>query len=266
MDMKTQTRKLNIVWILSASLLFLAGAATVKAADENELRISTTSQGQGIQRGGVGAGKISHDELQALLTSGERSKTTRGSQQKKDMASSLQSGSVSSAVTPNVEFWFYDVDVQLYSDVDRDGYYSGIDLAFDADTVYGIADVYAVIYLSYDFGPWNEYAVTEDFTIFGASANDEYVVETDLVAGYLTGDYDILIELFDAVDGSFVADIGPDQSSELSFLPLEDIGRDTPRETTIVVNNGGGGALGLLGLLALFGLAAPRFAAAYRSA
>jgi hypothetical protein len=266
MDMRAQTRKLNMMWILSASLLLLAGAATVKAADENELRISTTSQGQGIQRGGVGVGKTSHDELEALLTFGERSKTTRGSQQKKDFASSLQSGSVSSAVTPNVEFWFYDVDVQLYSDVDRDGYYSGIDLAFDADTVYGVADVYAVIYLSYDFGPWNEYAVTEDFTIFGASANDEYVVETDLVAGYITGDYDILIELFDAVDGSFVADIGPDQSSELSFLPLEDIGRDTPRETTIVVNNGGGGALGMLALLVLFALAAPRLAAVCRSA
>lgn len=257
---------MNLFWVLSASLLLLAGAATVEAADESEMRISTTSQGQGIQRGGVGADKLSHDELEPLQRSGERSKTTRGSQQKKDMAVSLKSGSVSSAMTPNVEFWFYDVDVQLYSDLDRDGYYSGIDLAFDADTVYGIADVYAVIYLSYDFGPWNEYAVTEDFTIFGASANDEYIVETDLVAGYITGDYDILIELFDAVDGSFVADIGPDQSSELSFLPLEDIGRDTPRETTIVVNNGGGGSLGLLGLLALFAFAAPRLLAARRSA
>ena len=253
--MKTQTRKLNVIWILSATLLLLAGAATVKADDEAESRISTTSEGQGIQRGSVGGGNVSHNELQPLLTSGDRSKTTRGSQQKKSSAAVSKSGAVTAAVTPNVEFWFYDADVELYSDLDRDGYYSGIDLAFDADTVYGVADVYAVIYLSYDFGPWNEYAETEDFTIYGASGDDEYIVETDLVAGYFTGDYDVLIELFDAYDDSFVASFGPDESSELSLLPLEDIGRDAPMETTIVVNNsGGGGSLTWIGLLAMIGV------------
>ena len=153
--------------------------------------------------------------------------------------------------TPNTEFWFYDVDVELFSDFDQDGYYYGIDLWFDADTIYSVADVYAVIYLSFEYGPWNEYAVTEDFTLFGAAASDEYVIETELIAGYETGSYDILIELFDAYDGSFVADIGPEYSSELSLLPLEDAGRDAVTETRIVVNSGGGGSPGWLLLLAL---------------
>ncbi len=251
--MKTQTLRLNVIWTLSAMLL-LAGATTVKADDSAETRISTTSAGQGIKRGGVDNSRVSHDELDALVTTGARSNSTRGSRQKAAATTSSKSGSVSAAATPNVEFWFYDADVELYADLDRDGYFSGIDLAFDVDTVYTVADVYAVVYLSYDFGPWNEYAVTEDFTIYGSSADDQYIIETDLVAGYLTGDYDILIELFDIYDGSFVADIGPEESSELSFLPLEDIGRDTPLETTIVVNNGGGGAFGCFGLLALFGI------------
>ena len=101
--------------------------------------------------------------------------------------------------------WFYDAWVDLYADVDNDGYYSGIDLTFDADTIYSVAEVYAVVYLSYELGPWNEYAVTEDFTILGSSGTDEYFIETDLVAGYPTGDYDILIELFDTFDNAFVA-------------------------------------------------------------
>jgi len=257
--MKTQTRKLNIVWILSATLVLLTGAAIVKADEVAESRISTTSEGHGIQRGSVGDGHVTHSDLQPLLTSGDRGQTTRGSQQKKSAVAVAKSGTTSAVQAPNVEFWIYDADVELYADLDRDGYYSGIDLAFDADTVYGVADVYAVIYLSYDYGPWNEYAETEDFTIFGASGDDEYFVETDLVSGYLTGDYDILVELFDAYDDSFVASFGPDESSELSFLPLEDIGRDAPLEPSIVVNQGGGGgSLTWIGLLALIGVGAMR--------
>ncbi|MEL7185330.1 MAG: choice-of-anchor H family protein, partial [Pseudomonadota bacterium] len=167
---------------------------------------------------------------------------------------------VSASPTVNDDFWFYDATVDLFADTDNDGYYFGIDLMFDADTLYSAADVYAVIYLSYELGPWNEYAETETFTIFGASGTDEYTVESELISGYPTGEYDILIELFDAFDDSFVASIGPDETSELAFLPLEDAGRDTPPvETQVVVNTGsGGGSLGWIALLALAGIAARR--------
>jgi hypothetical protein len=103
-----------------------------------------------------------------------------------------------------------------------------------------------VLYLSFEGGPWNEYAVTEDFTIFGASGSDEYVLVTELMSGYPTGSYDLLIELFDAFDGTFLADFGPGESSAVSFLPLEDFNRDAPAaEVRVVVNHGsgGGGAL-----------------------
>lgn len=157
----------------------------------------------------------------------------------------------------NEEFWFYSADIVLFGDADFDGFYSGIDLLFDADTIYSEADVYAVVYLSFEGGPWEEYAVTDTFTIFGASDNDDYSVVTDLVSGYPTGSYDVLIELFDAFNDDFLAFIGPDDTSELSFLPLEDIARDTPPETTTVVINteSGGGAAGLWtlsGLILLF--------------
>ena len=252
--MKTQTRRLNIVWYLSAAILLLAGAATVRAeespVDSSELRTSITKQGQVLLRDGAGAS--SYDELEPLIINGVRSKSTRGSAQQKLTVG----GSVTGTQTPNVEFWIFDASVELSFDADRDGYYSAIKLNFDADTIYNVADVYAVLYLSYELGPWNEYAATDDFTIFGASGDDEYFVETDLITGYLTGEYDLLIELFDAYDGTFIASFGPNESSNLAYLPLEDASRDTPPPTTtIIVNEGGGGSLGLLGLLALFGVA-----------
>jgi hypothetical protein len=225
---------------LSLTLLLIAASASVLAEESAEPRVSTSAQGN----------EVFLDELEPLTVTGNRTESTRASGQQVASAAGLESG----AMTPNIEFWIYDASVELYDDWDRDGYYIGINLTFDADTVYTVADVYAVIYLSYNFGPWNEYSSTDDFTIFGASGADEYSVETELVSGYVTGDYDILIELFDVYDGSFVASFGPEDSPELSYLPLEDAGRDTPPQTTVIVSEGGGGSSGLLGLLTLLGV------------
>ena len=247
--MKIRTRSIRYVWYASLAFLLLAGGVAAYADERPEKRLSTTSQGQGIQRGAVGDGTVTHDELDPLVTEGKRTTTSRVAGQQKLSGGNAQSGSF--------DFWIYDADVDLYSDLDRDGFYVGIDLLFDADTTYAVADVYAVIYLSYEFGPWNEYVTTQDFTIFGASSGDEYIVDTELVSGYPTGDYDLLIELFDAYDGTFLASFGPEDSSELSYLPLEDIGRDTPPTTTVVVTEGGGSLSWLL-LLSLLGAAAIR--------
>ncbi len=257
--MKTQTRKTNYVWLLSATILLFAAAVTVQAEESPEPRINVTSQGQGLQRGSISDRVISHDELEPLAINGSRSKSSRGGAQEAASGGKTQPG----VQTPNVDFWIYDASLELYSDFDHDGYYSAIDLNLDADTVYSEAEVYAVLYLSYELGPWNEYASTEDFTIFGASGDDAYFVDTELVSGYVTGEYDILIELFDAFDGTFLASFGPEDSSQLAQLPLEDAGRDTPLPTTIIINEGGGGSIGLLGLLALFGVV--RFARARAS-
>jgi len=248
--MKIRTRRFNVAWYLASTFLLLAAAAIAKAEAETEPRISITSQGMSLDRSGVENRVKSHDELPALVTLGSRSKPSPAGGQQKLSDGATESGSQA----PNGDFWFYSADVELYSDLDLDGYYVGIDVTFDADTIYSAADVYAVLYLSYEFGPWNEYAYTDDFTIRGASGDDEYFIETELVSGYPTGDYDILIELYDTYDGAFVASFGPDDSSQLSYLPLEDIGRDTPQQTVVIVEQGGG-STGLLSLLALLGVA-----------
>jgi hypothetical protein len=236
---------------LAFALFLLAAAAQAADLDAEEKRTTVTSQGL-VSEGGAKADKEpSTVEHKSLSLSGSRDKPARsGAQQKM---------SANSASSPNVDFWIYSVDVELFLDRDRDGYYTGIDLQFDADTYYDAADVYAVLYLSYEYGPWNEYAETETFTIYGAAAGDEYGVETDLVDGYPTGNYDILIELYDTYDNALVATLGPEDSSQLSILPLEDVGWDTPAGTTqVVVNRGGGGAAGWLLMLGLLGASALR--------
>lgn len=233
---------------ISAAALLLMLATAGMAATETEVRQSLTSEGQGIERGRVGSGKTTYNEHEALQ------KSTASGKVRERTANKLGSSSVAQSANPN--FWFYMADVELFNDFDRDGYYYGIDLLFDADTAYTSAEVYAVIYLSYEYGPWNEYAETADFTLFGTSGSDDYTVETELVSGYPTGNYDILIELYDAWDNSFLASFGPDDTSELSLLPLEDSMRDagSTGETQVVVNSGGGGSFSwllLLGLLAV---------------
>jgi len=175
------------------------------------------------------------EDYAALVTSGSRaSSKTRGGQSK-------IGGVSTSTATSNLDFWFYNTDVQLFNDDDNDGYYHGIDLLFDVDTNFIEADVFAVMYLSLDGGPWNEYAATEDFTIFGASSDDEYVLVSELMSGYPTGSYDILIELFDAFDGAYLTEFGPEDTSALAFLPLEDFDRDAPLDEIVVFGSGGGG-------------------------
>ncbi len=241
------------VLFLALTAFFVFGAAAASAADE--ARVSVTVQGLKTAVDN-GQGSVTQDEFPAGTSSGKRSDASKGAAG----TPGRSKGTSAARQSANTDFWFYAADVELFNDRDRDGYFASIDLLFDADTIYAAADVYAVVYLSLEGGPWEEYAVTEDFTLLGASSDDEYVIVTDLVSGYPTGSYDILIELFDAYDGAFVADFGPADSSELAYLPLEDAERDAPASggSTIVVNQGGGGAFGWLLLLALAATAARR--------
>ncbi len=235
-------------WVFLAAALLLMSLDAVAQDAPADKRLTLTSQGTGAEQDAGVLGSQRSDEYDALRTGTSRDP-------KKSAAMALQPGSPIAQST-NVDFWFYAADVELFNDHDRDGYFHGIDLWFDADTYYAFAEVYAVVYLSKDGGPWNEYAVTDNFTLIGSSSDDDYVIVTELVSGYPPGSYDILIELFDAWDDSFLAWFGPEDTSELAFLPLEDATRDVAETTdVIVVNRGGGGSMSLV-LILLLSLAA----------
>ena len=245
-------RQRGLLFALEATLVFLfacaalATASIAGAEEAAETRVTETRQGPGAARENGEFTGVNTDERSALVTTSDPKDAS--SPAAKPRARDAQQESAYG------DYWIYSVDVDLFSDNDRDGYYYGIDLLFDADTLYAVADVYAVGYLSYEGGPWNEYAVSDDFTLFGATATDDYVMVTELLTGYPAGRYDLLLELYEADTGLYVASVGPQESLELAELPLEDADRDLPAPQ-VTVTTGGGGAAGLFFLALLGGIA-----------
>ena len=236
--------------MLSALVLFVGLASMASAEEAVEERLSQTGQASGEARESRDFSSVTTDTYGALKTEapvdadkGERSVAKTGP------GAPAQSSAFG-------DFWFYAVDVELFNDIDRDGYFHGIDILFDADTVYAIADVYVVAYLSLEGGPWNEYAVSEDITLFGSTSTDDYVLVTELLQGYPTGRYDVLLEMYDADSGLFLASVGPDESFELGSLPREDSDLDQPISASpaIAVTRGGGGSNSTPFLIALLGV------------
>jgi hypothetical protein len=151
----------------------------------------------------------------------------------------------------NGEAWFYDAQAELFYDYDGDGYYHYIRVRFDVDSLFADHWIYARLFLSDDGEFWEEYHVTQDFLIDGSSPSDDYEVETELVSGFPPGLYDVLIEVYDADFGDLLADFGPDDSSSLALLPLEDLSFDEARPVITVSAEGGGGSVDLFAVLAL---------------
>lgn len=160
----------------------------------------------------------------------------------------------SQAAVLNTGFWVYSAVTALQFDDDADGHYTRLIVDFDVDSSYLFADVYARLYLSRNGGVWTEYAVTDDFSVLESDASDNYVVETDLLEGYPTDYYDVLIEIYDSFDGSLVAEYGPDDSVDMFELPLEDELNDRALVQIAVSSGGGGGSLGFPLLLGLLGM------------
>jgi hypothetical protein len=154
--------------------------------------------------------------------------------------------------------YVYTAKTDLFSDFDRDGYYHHLRVTLDADSIFDPTRLYAIIYISADGKAWESLYTTDDFTVHGSSADDAYEVETDLVSGYSTGLYDVLIELYDSSTGTLVDTFGPNESPDFSVRPLEDSYRDgdPPPPDPAPVADGGGGAIDWLTLPALLAAAA----------
>ena len=129
------------------------------------------------------------------------------------------------------DFWFFDAGSTLRSDRDGDGFHREFRMRFDADVVSGSAIVFARLYLRRvgDLD-WLLYHETDDFEIIGEDGDDDYFVTTTLDDGWPTGDYDVLIDLYEAGFPGIVATIGPVDSGALALLPLEETGLDLPIE------------------------------------
>ena len=243
-----------------ATASFVLGSSVCAAqttATGTEERVTRSAEGRGADHPA--------DELRDPTTyeltrrkPGEIAVKPRATSSSKGMQKPMSSG----------ESWIYDATTDVYVDTDADGYYRFLRVRLDADTIHTTTDVYAEIYLSVDGTSWELLYATKDFSIWGTDDDDDYEVETELVSGYSTGLYDVLVELYDSETGDFLDEYGPNESPDFSLLPLEDSGRDgivvTQPPVTIIEEHGGGGAvswLALAGLASALALRRRRFVA-----
>jgi len=164
----------------------------------------------------------------------------------------------------STDHWIYDADVELFDDLDSDGYFRFLSVRLDADSLSSGAWVYAELYLSPDGTNWELYHSTDDFLIGGETGDDEIFIETELVTGYPKNHYDLLIELYDADFGTFSDEYGPNQSDNMALLPLEDATQDR-EPVDVVVVDGGGGAISVWALAAILLAGLPLLAGAFRT-
>lgn len=121
----------------------------------------------------------------------------------------------------NPVLWIFDVALDLHSDYDHDGHYSTFNLTLDLDTNLSASTVYAALYLATDGGPWNEYAVTSNFTVRGRGSEDTFSLQAELDSGYPRGYYNHHIEIYDAYSHELIGSYGPADSHQFHGLPME---------------------------------------------
>ena len=137
----------------------------------------------------------------------------------------------------SAEVTIYDAVTELISDFNDDGFYHRFAVTIDADTIYSEAYIFAELYLSYEGGPWNYFASSDSYHIYGDSEQDTFTIETELADGFEPGYYDIRIELYDADTGYRILSYGPYDDTSLSALPLEDSYFDEYAEVIVPIES-----------------------------
>jgi len=151
------------------------------------------------------------------------------------------------------EFWIYESWITLQQDIDYDGYHSAFSIEFDADTIFTRAPVYAVLYLGNN-GVYDAIHVSSEFYIYSEDSTDTFTIESTLLSGYPSGEYDVLLELYDADTETLVAFTDAFDDSALAYLPLESENNEYVVEETVVVVEEHGGTWTWFTLFLLGGL------------
>jgi hypothetical protein len=217
--------RLAALSLIVSSLMFAPALAT---ADEGKVSEPTVvPDAKRTSKYTRGAPSIK----QASAAPSASKKTHRHIQMKANVSAAKPARGAVSMSKRADDFYIYDAISTLRMDRDGDAYHSEFRVRFDADVRIGDALVYARLYLRRaGESEWFLYRETEDFWIYGQSGDDDYYVTTTLDAGYATGEYDVLIDLYESGYTGIVATLGPLDSGALSYLPLEEVGLDVPIE------------------------------------
>ncbi|MCC2606831.1 choice-of-anchor H family protein [Planctobacterium marinum] len=157
-----------------------------------------------------------------------------------------------SPVAQDHEIWVYDAWVVLKGDYDHDSYYSEFELGFDVDTRYSYAEVYARIFLG-DGHLFREIHTTSVFHVHGDNSQDEFVINSELLEGFASNDYDLLIEIYDADTDELHDSYDHLNDNDLYLLPLEsnEYEHSGSHGGQVVITTEHGGSAGLFSLLGL---------------
>jgi hypothetical protein len=213
--------------ILALSLVVLSSLVAQPAVRAAEGRVSD------LQAQPLAASRVSkYSEARGAAAPSTKSSAQKHSVRAAGKTAALKSLRPAAKLSArSSDFGFFDAGSVLLTDRDRDGFHSEFRVRFDADVISGSALVYARLYLRRvgDTG-WLLYHETDDFSIFEDDGDDDYFVTTKLDDGWPTGDYDVLIDLYESGFDGIVATIGPFDSDALALLPLEETGVDLPIE------------------------------------
>ncbi|MFT5711826.1 MAG: hypothetical protein ACI9DQ_000223 [Glaciecola sp.] len=139
----------------------------------------------------------------------------------------------------DTDFWIYDSFVTFTADIDYDGYYSSFTLEFDVDTIYTSAPIYAVIYTSTSdlFRP---FYTTDIYAINGDNTQDAIIIESDLLTGFPSNDYELMVMIYDADTDEVVAITDGTDDADLAYLSLESEDYEYVESVKVVVVEHGG--------------------------
>lgn len=254
----TETVTKIILWIFFWALLIMLSTPLMAAADDS----FRTSKSISFNNSTV-IDKTSRDTLLKSATEDVMTPLLKQGYRTESLTTGVTIESVSYDHID--EITLYDATTELISDFNDDGFYHRFSVTIDADTIYDVSYVYAKLYLSYEGGPWNHYASSDDYHIYGDSEMDVFTIETELADGFSPGYYDVRIELYDADTDEWLLSYGPYSDASLSALPLEDAYYDDnfqslvyPVETEVVVAGHGHGSMSWWILMILAPLAVTR--------
>jgi len=233
----------------NVTLLMFSGVflSSVAWGSENESWRAQSTEQQFEQTSGVMYKASEDDQTNVLfVTPSAQSKVaTSANNKKNEQAKILTIRPKAKAF--NQAFWIFDAWIEFYSDNDRDGYFNHFSVEFDADTQFSSAEVYARLYLGKD-EVFKEYHATSNFNIFSDNSNDSFVVESELLKGFSSAEYEVLIELYDAYSDELVAVFDGNDDADLYLLSLESKEYESVQ---VVVIREHGGSVSLWGVLLL---------------
>jgi hypothetical protein len=234
-------------FILVSLILITFGFSPLSQANEWSARSKETQSGK---QSDYIAKSSKGNTSSALSPQAKNSASTDSLKNTAQSAPALQISAKGQVTTLNDDFWIYDAWVEFNSDRDYDGYYHSFTLEFDADSYFGSVAVYARLYLARD-EVFQEYHTTSVFIIQGDDDSDALVVESELLSGFKPGDYELLVELYDANTDELVAVYDGYEDADLSLLPLESKDYDEVYVEPVVVVHEHGGSMGWVMLFAM---------------